>query len=132
MPTIAEIGTNRLMNVLVRDKNQSPARTLSILKSEITALLECYLELDDEIKIDMSEVRGRLAFNISFAAVRVKDFDAVEFRGVVGCGNHNARVRLIFSHQIGNGRGGHRAQTDHIRAHRAKTCHNAAHQHIGG
>ena len=50
MPTIAEIGTNRLMNVLVRDKNQSPARTLSILKSEITSLLECYLELDDEIK----------------------------------------------------------------------------------
>ena len=77
MPTIAEIGTNRLMNVLVRDKNQSPARTLSILKSEITSLLECYLELDDEIKIDMSEVRGRLAFNISFAAVRVKDFGTV-------------------------------------------------------
>ena len=77
MRTIAEIGTNRLMNVLVRDKNQSPARTLSILKSEITALLECYLELDDEIKIDMNEVRGRLAFNISFAAVRVKDFGTV-------------------------------------------------------
>ena len=77
MRTIAEIGTNRLMNVLVRDKNQSPARTLSILKSEITALLECYLELDDEIKIDMNEVRGRLAFNISFAAVRVKDFGTI-------------------------------------------------------
>ena len=77
MPTIAEIGTNRLMNVLVRDKNQSPARTLSILKSEITALLESYLELDDEINIKMTEVRGRLAFNISFATVRVKDFGTI-------------------------------------------------------
>ena len=77
MPTIAEIGTNRLINVLVRDKNLSPARTISILKSEITALLECYLELDDEIKVEMQEQRGRLALNITATAVRVKPFGTI-------------------------------------------------------
>lgn len=77
MTTIAEIGTNRLINVLVRDKNQSPARTLAILKSEITALLESYLELDDEINIKMEEERGRLTFKINATAVRVKDFGTV-------------------------------------------------------
>ncbi|MCI5797359.1 MAG: cell division topological specificity factor MinE [Firmicutes bacterium] len=77
MATIAEIGTNRLINVLVRDKNQSPARTLAILKSEITALLESYLELDDEINIKMEEERGRLTFKINATAVRVKDFGTV-------------------------------------------------------
>ena len=77
MATIAEIGTNRLINVLVRDKNQSPARTLAILKSEITSLLESYLELDDEVDIKMEQERGRLIFKISATAVRVKDFGTV-------------------------------------------------------
>lgn len=77
MATIAEIGTNRLINVLVRDKNQSPARTLAILKSEITSLLESYLELDDEVDIKMEQERGRLTFKISAIAVRVKDFGTV-------------------------------------------------------
>lgn len=77
MATIAEIGTNRLINVLVRDKNQSPARTLAILKSEITSLLESYLELDDEVNIKMEQERGRLTFKISATAVRVKDFGTV-------------------------------------------------------
>lgn len=77
MATIAEIGTDRLINVLVRDKNQSPARTIAILKSEITSLLESYLELDDEIKIRMEQEHGRLTFKISASAVRVKDFGTI-------------------------------------------------------
>ena len=77
MPTIAEIGTNRLINVLVKDKHESPSRTLSILKSEITALLESYLELDDEILIKLEQERGRLIFNIQASAVRVKDFGTI-------------------------------------------------------
>ena len=83
MATIAEIGTNRLINVLVRDKNQSPARTLAILKSEITALLESYLELDDEINIKMEESLTAVTivlfftFKINATAVRVKDFGTV-------------------------------------------------------
>ena len=40
MQSIAEIGTDRLINVLVKDKNINPQKTLSILKSEITAILE--------------------------------------------------------------------------------------------
>ena len=39
MKTIAEIGNDRLINVLVKDKNQSPARIINILKSEITNVI---------------------------------------------------------------------------------------------
>ena len=52
MQKLAEIGSDRLVNVLVKDKNINPQKTLSILKSEITSLLESYLELDDEIEIN--------------------------------------------------------------------------------
>ena len=51
MRTIAEIGTDRLINVLVKDKNQSPSRIINILKSEITNILSSYLELDDEKQV---------------------------------------------------------------------------------
>lgn len=74
MPTIAEIGTHRLIDVLVKDKNKSPAKAISILKSEITALLNCYMELDDEVKVLVEEERGRLSFKISATAIRMKDF----------------------------------------------------------
>lgn len=77
MQSIAEIGTDRLVNVLVKDKNISPQKTLKILKSEITALLESYLELDDEIEIKCEEIRGRLVFNISAAAIRIKNYGTI-------------------------------------------------------
>lgn len=77
MQTIAEIGNDRLINVLVRDKNQSPARILNILKSEITDIFKSYAELDDEIIINMQTERGRVSFEIKAIANRIKDFGQI-------------------------------------------------------
>lgn len=77
MKTIAEIGSTRLFNVLVKDKNQSPARILNILKSEISNVLSSYAELDDEIKIEMKTERGRISFEIKAVANRIKDFGQI-------------------------------------------------------
>lgn len=77
MQTIAEIGNDRLINVLVRDKNQSPARILNILKSEITEIFKSYAELDDEIIINMQTERGRISFEIKVLANRIKDFGQI-------------------------------------------------------
>lgn len=77
MKTIAEIGNDRLVNVLVRDKNKSPARVLNILKSEITEIFKSYAELDDEILINMNTERGRISFEIKAVANRIKDFGQI-------------------------------------------------------
>lgn len=77
MRSIAEIGNDRLINVLVKDKNQSPARVLNILKSEITELFESYAELDDEILVNMRTERGRISFDIKAVANRIKDFGQI-------------------------------------------------------
>lgn len=77
MRSIAEIGNDRLINVLVKDKNQSPARVLNILKSEITELFESYAELDDEIIINMRTERGRISFDIRAVVNRIKDFGQI-------------------------------------------------------
>lgn len=77
MKTIAEIGSNRLFNVLVKDKNQSPARILNILKSEITNIISSYAELDDEVQIQMKTERGRISFEIKAVANRIKDFGQI-------------------------------------------------------
>ena len=77
MKTIAEIGSTRLFNVLVKDKNQSPARILNILKSEISNVLSSYADLDDEIKIEMKTERGRVSFEIKAVANRIKDFGQI-------------------------------------------------------
>ena len=77
MKTIAEIGNDRLINVLVRDKNQSPARILNILKSEITNIISSYAELDDEVVVLMKSERGRVCFEIKAIATRIKDFGQI-------------------------------------------------------
>ncbi|MCI6572845.1 MAG: cell division topological specificity factor MinE [Firmicutes bacterium] len=77
MKTIAEIGNDRLINVLVKDKNQSPARIINILKSEITNVISSYAELDDEIEIRMTTVRGRVCFEIKAVATRIKEFGQI-------------------------------------------------------
>ena len=56
MKTIAEIGNDRLINVLVRDKNQSPARILNILKSEITELIRDKMK---ELRAQIDEIVER-------------------------------------------------------------------------
>ncbi|MCI6542443.1 MAG: cell division topological specificity factor MinE [Firmicutes bacterium] len=77
MRTIADIGTDRLINVLVKDKNQSPSRIINILKSEITNVLSSYLELDDEIQVLLESKKGRLFFQVNATANRVKEFGQI-------------------------------------------------------
>ncbi|MGN0748231.1 MAG: cell division topological specificity factor MinE [Christensenellales bacterium] len=77
MRTIAEIGTDRLINVLVKDKNQSPSRIINILKSEISNILSSYLELDDEIVVSLEAKKGRLFFQINATANRIKEFGQI-------------------------------------------------------
>lgn len=72
--TIADIGSNRLKDVLVRDKNHSPNRLKSVLQSEITSLLQNYVELDDEVVLKIDEERGRISIEIKATAVRIKEF----------------------------------------------------------
>jgi septum formation topological specificity factor MinE len=77
MKTVAEIGSDRLVNVLVKDKNQSPSRILNILKSEITDIVSSYAELDDEVLINMKTERGRICFDIKVIANRIKEFGQI-------------------------------------------------------
>ncbi len=77
MITVAEIGSHRLKNVLIKDKNHSPSRLRNILKSEITEILKSYVELDDEIELKLDEERGRLLISIKATAIRVKEFGTI-------------------------------------------------------
>lgn len=77
MITVAEIGRDRLKNVLVKDKNHSPNRLRNILKSEITEILKNYIELDDEIELKLDEERGRLLISVRATAIRVKEFGTI-------------------------------------------------------
>lgn len=77
MKTIAEIGNKRLVNVLIKDKNQNPSKIVNILKSEITEILSSYTELDDEIIVAMKTERGRISFEIKAIANRIKNFGQI-------------------------------------------------------
>lgn len=77
MITVAEIGNDRLLNVLVKDKNHSPNRLRNILKSEITEILKNYVELDDEVELKIDEERGRISIKIKATAIRVKEFGTI-------------------------------------------------------
>lgn len=77
MKTVAKIGNERLVNVLVKDKSQNPAKVVNLLKSEITEILSSYTELDDEIIIIMKTERGRISFEIKAVANRIKNFGQI-------------------------------------------------------
>ena len=63
-------------------------------------------------------------------AVAVEELDAVILNGVVAGGNHRARVSLIISGQIGDGRGGQHLHQHGLRAHGANARHQSGFQHF--
>lgn len=77
MRTLAEIGADRLVDVLIKDKNASPSKIINILKSEITNIVSSYMELDDEIQVKLEPCKGRLKFEIVVLATRVKEFGKI-------------------------------------------------------
>ena len=64
--------------------------------------------------------------------VAAENLNAVELAGVVGGGNHNARIGFILSHQKRHCRGGHHAQLHHIGPYAAQAGSQGALQHIAG
>ena len=77
MKTIADIGNDRLTNVLLKDKNENSTKVMNLLKSEITEILSSYTELDDEINVVMKTKRGRISFEIKAVANRIKNFGQI-------------------------------------------------------
>ena len=63
-------------------------------------------------------------------SVSVKEFNSIKLHRIVGCGNHNTCIYLIFSGQIGYRRCGNHAYIDSVRANRTNTCHQCICQHI--
>ena len=55
--------------------------------------------------------------------VRIKKFNAVKFHRIMGCGNHNPRVHMIFSGQISNCRCRYNTDINRIGSDGAYTRH---------
>jgi septum formation topological specificity factor MinE len=77
MKTILNIGQNRLTRILAGDKNQSPEKFCSLIKSDLKALLAHYLEVDEEINVHMQTIGDEFVFFISFKAVRMKSLGII-------------------------------------------------------
>ncbi|MGI5841846.1 MAG: hypothetical protein ACOX6H_00955 [Christensenellales bacterium] len=74
MKSISQVGQNRLTRILTGDKNQSPERICSLIKSDLKLLLENYVELADDIDIVMEAFEDEFSFYVSFKANRIKNF----------------------------------------------------------
>lgn len=71
---IAEIGTNRLKNVLVTDKQQDPKKLTCILKNDMQNIAEDYLELEKDINVKIEEIEGKLKFVVEIDAKRIRSY----------------------------------------------------------
>ena len=76
--TIAQIGANRLAKVLVGEKNQDPKLICNAIKSDISNILESYLD-DFEISIDAYNKDKDIIFEIIVNAKRVKNFGTLPY-----------------------------------------------------
>ena len=63
-------------------------------------------------------------------SVSVKEFNSIKLHRIVGCGNNNTCIYLIFSGQIGYRRCGNHAYIHSVRANRTNTSHQCICQHI--
>ena len=72
MKTISEVGENRLSRILAGDKNQSPERFCSLLKSDIKMLMENYAELSGDVEIELQALDDEFIFVMKCKAIRMK------------------------------------------------------------
>lgn len=72
MKTISELGENRLSRILAGDKNQSPERFCSLLKSDVKMLMSNYVELSGDVEVELHSVDDQFVFSISCKATRMK------------------------------------------------------------
>ena len=67
-----------------------------------------------------------------FVAVALEDLDAVELHRVVGGGDHDAGVGMVFADQVGHAGGGDNAQQLYVSADTAQAGGQGGFQHIAG
>lgn len=75
MKTIAEIGSERLKNVIIADKKQEPSKVLSLINSDVSHVLSSFMELSpkgvtSEVDIDEHGIKFIIVAN----AYRMKEF----------------------------------------------------------
>ena len=63
-------------------------------------------------------------------AVPIEKFNTVKLYCVVGSGDHDTRVHLIFSGKIRHRRSGHHTHIHCVRTHGTHACHQSIRQHI--
>lgn len=73
MYTIADIGSKRLENVLVKDKSENPNKVAEILKSDILELLKNYMDVED-LDVDFEVSADGYVLNVEANASRIKSF----------------------------------------------------------
>lgn len=69
---ISDIGDNRLVRILAGDKGQNPDKICNLMASDIKKILECYIELDGDIEIEMTQNDEVFYFDIKAKASRMK------------------------------------------------------------
>ncbi len=73
MYTIADIGSKRLENVLVKDKSENPNKVAEILKSDILELLKNYMDVEN-LDVDFEVSTDGYVLNVEANASRIKSF----------------------------------------------------------
>ena len=71
--------TERLSNMLERDKLQDPQHVCEVLSEEIKPLISAYLDLQTDIKVRYKKDGEKNLFWIEFVASRIKPFGYIPF-----------------------------------------------------
>ena len=69
--SIAQIGQNRLKRVLINDKQNNPQKVCEVLKSDINAVADSYLE-NPYIEIESHQTDDGVVFEVIIKCTRVK------------------------------------------------------------
>lgn len=68
----------RLVNVLEQDKEEINEPTREAAKCEFSQLAEEYFETEGDCRLDVKRVKGGYEVNVSFRAVRIKNFTVLK------------------------------------------------------
>ena len=71
--------TQRLTNMLGRDKLQDPQHVCEVLCEEVKPLISAYLDIESDIKVRFKKDGEKNVFWIEFTANRIKPFGYIPF-----------------------------------------------------
>ena len=69
---ISDVGDNRLVRILAGDKGQNPDKICSLMACDIKKVLDCYIEVDGEVEVEMTQVNEEFYFLIKAKTSRLK------------------------------------------------------------